>query len=97
LEVWNLEAGQSITIDTGHMVAYEDTIQMAMRKASGGGLVQSFKSGEGYVFDFTGPGRVWTQTRNPNELMGWIQSFVGTGNSSGTSFGGALGGLLGRD
>ena len=24
-------------------------------------------------------------------------SFVGTGNSSGTSFGGALGGLLGRD
>ena len=59
--------------------------------------MQSFKSGEGYVFDFTGPGRVWTQTRNPNELMGWIQSFVGTGNSSGTSFGGALGGLLGRD
>jgi uncharacterized protein (AIM24 family) len=59
--------------------------------------VQSFKSGEGLVFDFTGPGRVWTQTRNPNELMGWIQSFVGTGNSSPTSFGGALGGLLGRD
>ena len=42
-------------------------------------------------------GRVWTQTRNPNELLGWIQSFVGTGNSSGSSFGGALGGLLGRD
>ena len=80
-----------------HMVAYEDTVQMQMRKASGGGLVQSFKSGEGYVFDFTGPGRVWTQTRNPTELMGWIQSFVGTGNSSGTSLGGAFGGLLGRD
>jgi uncharacterized protein (TIGR00266 family) len=97
LEVWTLQAGQMITIDTGHMVAYEDTVQMQMRKASGGGLVQSFKSGEGYVFDFSGPGRVWTQTRNPTELMGWIQSFVGTGNSSGTSFGGALGGLLGRD
>lgn len=97
LEVWTLEAGQSITIDTGHMVAYEDTVQMQMRKASGGGLVQSFKSGEGFVFDFNGPGRVWTQTRNPNELIGWIQSFVGTGNSSGTSVGGAFGGLLGRD
>ena len=97
LEVWSLEAGQGITIDTGHMVAYEDTVQMTIRKASGGGLVQSMKSGEGYVFDFTGPGRVWTQTRNPTELMGWIQSFVGTGNSNGTSFGGALGGLLGRD
>lgn len=97
LEVWTLQAGLSITIDTGHMVAYEDTVQMQMRKASGGGLVQSFKSGEGFVFDFTGPGRVWTQTRNPTELMGWIQSFVGTGNSSGTSLGGAFGGLLGRD
>ena len=97
LELWTLEAGQSITIDTGHMVAYEDTVQMQMRKASGGGLVQSFKSGEGFVFDFSGPGRVWTQTRNPTELMGWIQSFVGTGNSSGTSLGGAFGGLLGRD
>ena len=53
------------------------TVQMAIRKASGGGLVQSFKSGEGLVFDFTGPGRVWTQTRNPNELLGWIQSVVG--------------------
>ena len=95
LEVWNLEAGQSITIDTGHMVAYEDSITMGMRKASGGGLVQSFKSGEGFVFDFTGPGRVWTQTRNPTELMTWIQSFVGTANSG--VGGGLAGGLFGRD
>ena len=96
LEVWNLAAGQSITVDTGHMVAYEDTITMAVRKASGGGLIQSFKSGEGLVFDFTGPGRVWTQTRNPNELLGWIQAAVGTSNS-GTGGGGIGGGLFGRD
>jgi uncharacterized protein (TIGR00266 family) len=94
LEMWNLEPGQGITVDTGHMVAYEDTVQMTIRKASGGGLVQSFKSGEGLVFDFQGPGRVWTQTRNPNELMSWIQSFVGTGNSSGAP---SIGGLFGRD
>jgi uncharacterized protein (TIGR00266 family) len=91
LEVWNLEAGQGITLDTGHMVAYEDTVQMSIRKATGG-LVQTFKSGEGLVFDFVGPGRVWSQTRNPNELLGWIQSFVGTGNS-----GTPIGGLFGRD
>ncbi|HNJ97932.1 MAG TPA: TIGR00266 family protein, partial [Ilumatobacteraceae bacterium] len=96
LEVWNLAAGQSLTVDTGHMVAYEDSVSMTMRKASGGGLIQSFKSGEGLVFDFTGPGRVWTQTRNPTELMSWIQSFVGTSNS-GTSIGGIGGGLFGRD
>jgi uncharacterized protein (TIGR00266 family) len=96
LESWNLEAGQTMTLDTGHMVAYEDTINMQIRKATGG-LVQTFKSGEGLVFDFTGPGKVLSQTRNPNELIGWIQSFVGTGNSSGAGPGGALGGLFGRD
>lgn len=94
LEVWNLEAGQSITIDTGHMVAYEESVQMSIRRASGGGLVQSFKSGEGLVFDFAGPGRVWTQTRNPSEFLGWIQSFIGTGNAGASA---GLGGLLGRD
>ncbi len=92
LETWNLEAGQTITIDTGHMVAYESTITMTLRKA-GGGLVQTFKSGEGIVFDFTGPGKVMSQTRNPNELLGWIQAAVGTGNSGGAG----MGGLFGRD
>ncbi len=90
LEVWDLEPGQHITLDTGHMVAYEDTVGMAIRKAAGG-IVQSFKSGEGLVFDFTGPGRVWTQTRNPNEFLGWIQSMIGTSNS------GASGGFFSRD
>ena len=94
LEVWNLQPGQSLIVDTGHMVAYEDTVSMAFRKASGGGLVQSWKSGEGFVFEFTGPGKVWTQTRNPNELQSWIMSFVGTSNSSS---GVNVGGLFTRD
>jgi uncharacterized protein (TIGR00266 family) len=93
LETWNLAAGQTITVDTGHMVAYEDSITMTLRKVTGG-LVQSFKSGEGIVFDFTGPGKVMTQTRNPNELLGWITAALGTGNSSPA---GGLGGLFGRD
>ncbi len=97
LETWNLEAGQGITVDTGHMVAYEHTIGMTLRKAAGGGIVQSMKSGEGIVFDFTGPGKVWTQTRNPNALLGWISAALGTGNSGGASPGGALGGIFGRD
>lgn len=97
LERWDLKPGEQITIDTGHMVAYQASVQMALRKASGGGLIQSFKSGEGIVFDFTGPGVVMTQTRNPNELLGWITSAIGTGNSSGAGPGGALGGLFGRD
>ena len=95
LEVWTLEAGQHFTVDTGHMVAYDESVSMQIRQAAGG-LVQTFKSGEGLVFDFVGPGRVWTQTRNPNELLGWISAAVGGGASSGGPAG-ALGGLLGRN
>lgn len=98
LDKWDLAAGESVTVDTGHMVAYEDTVSMGLRKVTGG-LVQSFKSGEGIVFDFTGPGTVYTQTRNPNELLSWIGSSIGTGNSSGGAVlgGGLLGGLMSRD
>jgi len=30
------------------------------------------KSGEGLVFDFTGPGEILTQTRNPSALISWL-------------------------
>ncbi|MGD9793033.1 MAG: TIGR00266 family protein [Acidimicrobiia bacterium] len=97
LETWDLAPGQTITVDTGHMVAYEDTVQMGLRKVTGG-LVQTFKSGEGLVFDFTGPGKVMTQTRNPNEFLSWIGATIGTGNSgAGGGVGGILGGLGSRD
>ena len=94
LEEWELAAGQHITVDTGHMVAYEETVQMHLRRATGG-LVQSFKSGEGLVFDFEGPGKVWTQTRNPNELLGWISATLGSGSAGGPGEG-VLGGIFGR-
>lgn len=91
LDVFDLAAGETFTLDTGHMVAYEDSVQMGLRKVTGG-LVQTFKSGEGIVFDFTGPGKVWTQSRNPNELLGWITAAL---PNSGANSGGGLGGLLG--
>lgn len=75
LETWDLAPGQTITVDTGHMVAYDDSVTMQLRKVAGG-IIQSAKSGEGLVFDFTGPGRVLTQTRNPNELLGWIAAAI---------------------
>jgi uncharacterized protein (AIM24 family) len=93
IEVWNLEPGQTLTVDTGHMVAYEDSVQMTVRKATGG-VVQMLKSGEGLVFDFAGPGRVWTQTRNPNEFLTWVSAAIGTSNSGAS---GGVGGLFGRD
>jgi uncharacterized protein (TIGR00266 family) len=71
MEIYDIAEGDSLTIDSGHLVAYEDGLTFTTRKAQSG-LMQTLKSGEGLVFDFTGPGRVWAQTRNPDELITWL-------------------------
>ncbi len=54
-------------VDTGHIVAFEDTLSFEV-----GRFARSWKSfifsGEGLVCTFHGRGRVWIQTRNPNEF-----------------------------
>ncbi|MEA2172157.1 MAG: hypothetical protein QOF76_5457 [Solirubrobacteraceae bacterium] len=72
LDRHQLEAGQAITVDSGHLVSYTEGIQITSRKAASGGLIQSVKSGESLVFDVTGPGEVITQSRNPHEFLGWL-------------------------
>ena len=71
LDVLDLSAGESLVLDSGHMVAYGEGTQYQLRKVAGG-VIQSLKSGEGLVFEFTGPGRVWMQSRNPNEFISWL-------------------------
>jgi uncharacterized protein (TIGR00266 family) len=75
LDVHELQEGQGFTCDSGHLVAYDDTINVQVRKATSG-IMQTLKSGEGLVLDFQGPGRVVTQSRNPNGLIAWIQSVI---------------------
>jgi uncharacterized protein (TIGR00266 family) len=75
METVMLQPGETITIDTGHVVAYADTVQYQIRKAAQG-AIQSMKSGEGLVFDFAGPGQVMVQTRNPSALISWLVSHV---------------------
>jgi len=71
IDALEIPAGETVIVDSGHMVAYEHGVQFQLRKAAAG-LVQSLKSGEGFVFEFQGPGTVWTQTRNPGQLIGWL-------------------------
>ncbi|MET8995287.1 TIGR00266 family protein [Amycolatopsis sp. NPDC004169] len=75
VETITLQQGEMVTIDTGHVVAYADTVQYQIRKVAQG-IIQSMKSGEGLVFDFVGPGQIMTQTRNPSALISWIISHV---------------------
>lgn len=70
IDLHDLQPGESFTVDSGHLVAYDDAIGMTTRTVSG--LMTSMKSGEGLVCDMTGPGRVWTQSRNPSALVSWL-------------------------
>lgn len=70
-----LGAGEKLTVDSGHMVAFDDGVTMTLRKAASGTLT-SLKSGEGFVFDFAGPGEVMVQTRNPSELITWLTTVL---------------------
>jgi uncharacterized protein (TIGR00266 family) len=90
IDRFELAAGESITVDTGHVVAFSPSTTSQVRKVTGG-VVQTLKSGEGLVFDFTGPGWVMTQSRNPSELEGWIRKLM-PGQTGGAS--GVLGGLF---
>ncbi|MCW2990725.1 MAG: hypothetical protein JWM73_1319 [Solirubrobacterales bacterium] len=71
LEEYDVPAGEQLVLDSGHLVAYEDSLTLTTRTVTKG-LMQTFKSGEGLVFEFTGPGKVWAQTRNPGELISWL-------------------------
>lgn len=73
MEEYDVAAGEQLVLDSGHLVAYEDSLTLTTRTVTKG-LMQTFKSGEGLVFEFTGPGKVWAQTRNAGELVAWLTS-----------------------
>jgi uncharacterized protein (TIGR00266 family) len=71
LDRHTLGPGETMTVDSGHLVSYDEGIQVSTRKAARG-IMRSLKSGENLVFDVTGPGEVTTQSRNPDEFVAWL-------------------------
>lgn len=66
----NLAAGQSYTVDTGHLVAFTENMGFKVRRI--GGIKSTLFSGEGLVVDLTGPGRVLMQTRSVDAFLSWL-------------------------
>jgi uncharacterized protein (TIGR00266 family) len=66
----DLAAGETYKVDTGHIVAFEEGVGMQVNKV--GGWKSTFLSGEGLVATFTGPGKLWQQSRSPQDLIGWL-------------------------
>lgn len=81
--------GEEYIVDNQHLVAWPNTTQYKIEKASKG-WISSFTSGEGLVCRFTGPGKIYIQTRNSSAFGSWIRKLVPVTN---TSSGGSSSGL----
>ncbi len=62
-----------LTVDTGHVVAWEPTLRYGIRGM--GGLKSTLLSGEGLAMRFTGSGKIYLQTRTMSSLASWLTQF----------------------
>ncbi len=62
--IYEIDVRDGYVVDTGHIVAFEDTLQFDMGKA-GKSWIGSFLGGEGLVCKFRGHGRLYCQSHNP--------------------------------
>ncbi len=76
----SLETGDTIRAEAGAMVSHSGGIDVETKAE--GGLKSTLFSGEGLVCEFTGEGRVWTQTRSPEAFLSWLIPQLPTNNSS---------------
>jgi uncharacterized protein (TIGR00266 family) len=66
----DLQPGQRYNVDTGHMVAFDESVQYDVGRA--GGWKTTMLGGEGLVCKLTGPGRFYLQTRSPDNFLSWL-------------------------
>lgn len=64
------EINGEFIVDSGHLVAYEPTMQLKPQLA--GGLFSSLLGGEGFVTRVEGKGKIYLQTRNISGLASWV-------------------------
>jgi len=63
----------SYVVDTGHIVAFDDSLSYELQSI--GGLKSLLFSKEGLVCEFSGQGRLWIQTRCSSSLVGFLHPF----------------------
>ena len=62
-----MEVEGSLIVDTGHVVAFSEASSYSIDKV-GGGWIQTWLSGEGFVLKFSGRGKIILQSHNPDRL-----------------------------
>ncbi len=72
---YNLEPGATLLVDTGNVVAFDQTVQYEIETVKGLGNI--FFGGEGlFLTKLTGPGRIVLQTQNFNDFAGRVLSML---------------------
>ena len=66
----DLAPGERYTVDNGHMVAFDQSVQYNVGRS--GGWKTTVLSGEGLVCKLTGPGRFFMQTRSEEAFLSWL-------------------------
>jgi uncharacterized protein (TIGR00266 family) len=70
-----LAPGETLIVDTGHLVAWDSSLQYQIRKAATTAW-KSMRSGEGLVAEFTGPGNLLLQSRNLEALAESLKPYL---------------------
>jgi uncharacterized protein (TIGR00266 family) len=65
--IYSVDVDGEYVVDTGHIVAFDETLQFELSKASSTWL-QSFLGGEGIVCRFRGKGTVYCQSHRFSSL-----------------------------
>jgi uncharacterized protein (TIGR00266 family) len=68
------EVRGELKVDSGHLIAYEPTIEL--RTGLSGGIFSSMFGGEGLVTRVMGQGRVYLQTRSLEGLASWTNRYL---------------------
>jgi len=66
IKEYDLKEGESLIVDSGHLVAFEDSIIYKIQKPKDESSV--FAKGEWIVCKYKGPGKLWLSTRNRTEF-----------------------------
>ena len=67
--IYTRDIQQEYVVDTGHILAYEPTLNLSVGLS--GGIFSSFFGGEGFVSRMKGQGRVYLQSRSIEGLAQW--------------------------
>jgi len=77
--VLQVDVADQYIVDTGYIVAFENTLQYHVSilpgLRAGGKLKTLFFGGEGLVCRFSGQGKVWVQTRHVPAFLSWVNPY----------------------